>query len=161
MAFAANGRSTDENGGNGDRNRRANADAATGEVPDVCVDERVRANGAACRVRRPAFLQRLRIVDVAAPRAVGAGMTPLDRRWVESEWRAGYSPGFEWRDPQHDLTVWMEVWPRLNGCYSAALHISECMWLFGPFTRSLREAKSDAEAMYRQWVYDEYGVVLP
>jgi hypothetical protein len=84
-------------------------------------------------------------------------MTALERRWVESEWWKGI------------LGSWIR--------YAGPGVIIDCSFDFphgpqaalwikgdvfeGPHVATFEAAKSDAEAMYRQWVYDEYGAVLP
>jgi hypothetical protein len=84
-------------------------------------------------------------------------MTPLERRWVESRWtqstwfaetRWVHTGGFLDAVRLADGSGWC-------GRYYGAAYFT------GPPNATLAEAKSDAEAMYRQWVYDEYGVVLP
>jgi hypothetical protein len=92
-------------------------------------------------------------------------MTPLERRWVESEWRSVWGPGITTcaiRDLGGRLRF-MRISRGVVGRY-VAYDSFLCVGIERTSSVSswtLAAAKSDAEAMYRQWVYDEYGVVLP
>jgi hypothetical protein len=87
-------------------------------------------------------------------------MTALERRWVESEWEQETA---HWSSRKVDacLCCGLDAVEYADthgwvGFYNGGNGVS----FDGPEVRTLAEAKSDAEAMYRQWVYDEYGVVL-
>jgi hypothetical protein len=86
-------------------------------------------------------------------------MTPLERRWVESEWNEGFlGTASRETDPGCGAVAYMYM-PGMCRAYIVGNRDDGA--IYGPDCVTLREAKSDAEAMYRQWVYDEYGVVLP
>lgn len=84
-------------------------------------------------------------------------MTALERRWVESEWEQGCFPEFQWRivgDGAESLRI-----DSFRHFVYGAIYVDGGAFV-GPDVFAVAEAKADAESMYRQWVYDEYGVVL-
>lgn len=96
-------------------------------------------------------------------------MTEIERKWVESRWEYEWSRDLSavWleRGIDEDALVFLSVeyWPDAfnRKGYRPWVSLGIDDEILGPDTDSIAEAKADAEAMYRQWVYDEYGVVLP
>lgn len=94
-------------------------------------------------------------------------MTALERQWVESEWRE-LTAG--WHARRVSKSVFLEaVRDYRGGCMAGVFFVpggrpvlpSPLSGFESPWDVTLAEAKADAEAMYRQWVYDTHGVVLP
>jgi hypothetical protein len=88
-------------------------------------------------------------------------VTALERRWVESEWALEEDGDYSWHEREVSPAFYLDLSPKVQPDRWWSSFVLAGKGLFTVDSASLAEAKSDAEAMYRQWVYDEYGVVLP